>query len=64
MIMSGLENPTSGKIIFKNIDFSKISEKKKTEIRKKNWVNLSTILSNPKLYGSRECYVSNANKRD
>ena len=33
--MSGLENPTSGKIIFKNIDFSKISEKKKTEIRKK-----------------------------
>ena len=35
MIMSGLENPTSGKIIFKNIDFSKISEKKKTEIRKK-----------------------------
>ena len=35
MIMSGLENPTSGTIIFKNIDFSKISEKKKTEIRKK-----------------------------
>ena len=35
MIMSGLENPTSGKIIFKNVDFSKISEKKKTEIRKK-----------------------------
>jgi putative ABC transport system ATP-binding protein len=35
MIMSGLENPTSGTIIFKNVDFSKISEKKKTEIRKK-----------------------------
>ena len=35
MIMSGLENPTSGTIIFKNIDLSKISEKKKTEIRKK-----------------------------
>ena len=35
MIMSGLENPTSGTIIFKNLDFSKISEKKKTEIRKK-----------------------------
>ena len=33
--MSGLENPTSGTIIFKNVDFSKISEKKKTEIRKK-----------------------------
>ena len=35
MIMSGLENPTSGTIIFKNFFFSKISEKKKTEIRKK-----------------------------
>ena len=35
MIMSGLENPTSGSIIFKNIDLSKISEKRKTEIRKK-----------------------------
>ena len=35
MIMSGLENPTSGTIIFKNLDLSKISEKKKTEIRKK-----------------------------
>ena len=35
MIMSGSENPTSGTIIFKNVDFSKISEKKKTEIRKK-----------------------------
>ena len=35
MIMSGLENPTSGTIIFKNVDFSKISEKKKTKKKKK-----------------------------
>ena len=35
MILSGLEKPSTGSIIFKNEDFSKISEKKKTEIRKK-----------------------------
>lgn len=35
MLMSGLENPTSGSIFFDNEDFSKISEKKKTQIRKK-----------------------------
>ena len=34
MLMSCLENPTSGSIIFNNEDLSKISEKKKTEIRK------------------------------
>ena len=35
MLMSGLENPTSGSIFFDNEDLSKISEKKKTQIRKK-----------------------------
>ena len=35
MLMSGLEKPTSGKIIFNNVKFSEISEKKKTQIRKK-----------------------------
>ena len=35
MLMSGLENPTTGSIFFDNEDFSKISEKKKTKIRKK-----------------------------
>ena len=35
MLMSGLEKPTSGKIIFNNVNFSEISEKKKTQIRKK-----------------------------
>jgi putative ABC transport system ATP-binding protein len=35
MLMSGLEQPTTGSIIFSNNDFSKISEEKKTEIRKK-----------------------------
>ena len=35
MLMSGLEEPTTGSILFNNEDFSKISEKKKTEIRKK-----------------------------
>ncbi len=35
MLMSGLENPTTGSIFFDNEDFSKISEKKKTQIRKK-----------------------------
>ena len=33
--MSGLENPTTGSLFFDNEDFSKISEKKKTQIRKK-----------------------------
>ena len=35
MLMSGLEYPTTGSIFFDNEDFSKISEKKKTQIRKK-----------------------------
>ena len=35
MLMSCLEKPTNGSIIFNNEDFSKLSEKKKTEIRKK-----------------------------
>ena len=35
MLLSGLENPTTGSIFFDNEDFSKISEKKKTQIRKK-----------------------------
>ena len=35
MLMSGLENPTTGSIFFDKEDFSKISEKKKTQIRKK-----------------------------
>ena len=34
MLMSCLEKPTTGSIIFNNEDFSKLSEKKKTEIRK------------------------------
>ena len=32
--MSGLENPSTGSIIFQNQDFSKISEEQKTAIRK------------------------------
>ena len=35
MLMSGLENPTTGSIFFDNEDFSKISDKKKTQTRKK-----------------------------
>ena len=35
MLMSGLENPTTGSLFFDNEDFSKISEKKKTQTRKK-----------------------------
>ena len=35
MIMSCLEKPTTGSIIFNNEDLSDMSEKKKTEIRKK-----------------------------
>ena len=34
MLMSGLEKPTTGSIFFQNQDFSKISEDKKTAIRK------------------------------
>ena len=35
MLMSGLENPTNGSIVFDNEDLFEISEKKRTEIRKK-----------------------------
>ena len=35
MLMSGLEDPTTGSILFDNVDFTKINEKKKTLIRKK-----------------------------
>ena len=34
MLMAGLENPTTGSIIFQNQDLSKISEEQKTSIRK------------------------------
>mgnify|MGYP002058961906 CR=1 FL=1 len=36
MLMSCLEEPTAGSIIFKNEDLTKVSEREKTEIRKKN----------------------------
>ena len=53
MLMSGLENPSTGSIIFQNIDFAEVSEEEKTAIRKKkNWVNFSTVLPNTKLYSS------------
>ena len=35
MLMSGLENSSTGSVIFQNIDFSKVSEDEKTAIRKK-----------------------------
>ena len=35
MLMSGLENPSTGSIIFQNKDLSKISDEQKTAIRKK-----------------------------
>ena len=35
MLMSGLENPSTGSIIFQNTDLSKASEEDKTAIRKK-----------------------------
>ena len=35
MLMSGLENPSTGSIIFQNQDLSTISEEQKTAIRKK-----------------------------
>ena len=35
MLMSGLENPTKGSIVFDNEDLSEISERRRTEIRKK-----------------------------
>ena len=51
MLMSGLENPTTGSIFFDNDDFSKIGEKKKdSNKKKKNRINFSTILSHTKLY--------------
>ena len=53
MLMSGLEQPSSGSIFFQNQDFSKINEEKKTEIRKKkNWISVSAVLSNSKLYST------------
>ena len=35
MLMSGLENPTNGSIVFDGEDLSEISDKRRTEIRKK-----------------------------
>ncbi len=35
MLMSGLENPTNGSIVFDNEDLYEISERRRTEIRKK-----------------------------
>ena len=35
MLMSGLENPSAGSIIFENQNFSEINEEQKTAIRKK-----------------------------
>ena len=35
MLMSGLENPSTGSVVFENQNFSKISEEQKTTIRKK-----------------------------
>ena len=35
MLMSGLETPTNGSIFFNGEDLSKISDKRRTEIRKK-----------------------------
>ena len=35
MLMSGLENPTTGSIVFDGEDLSEISDKRRTEIRKK-----------------------------
>tara|TARA_B100000963_G_C22523448_1_gene624137 strand:- start:338 stop:1006 length:669 start_codon:yes stop_codon:yes gene_type:complete len=35
MLMSGLENPTNGSIVFDNEDLSEISERRRTEIRKR-----------------------------
>ena len=35
MLMSGLESPTNGSIIFEKEDLSKINEKRRTEIRRK-----------------------------
>ena len=52
MLMSGLEKPTKGSIFFQNQDFSKIDEEQKTEIRKKNWLSFSAVLSYSKLYSS------------
>ena len=35
MLMSGLENPTNGSIVFNGEDLSEVSDKRRTEIRKK-----------------------------
>ena len=35
MLMSGLESPTNGSIVFDKEDLSKINEKRRTEIRRK-----------------------------
>ena len=53
MLMSGLENPTNGSIVFNGEDLSKISDKRRTEIRKKkNWIDFPAIFSHTKLYCS------------
>ena len=53
MLMSGLEKPSTGSILFQNQDLSKIGEEQITAIRKKkNWFSVSAVLLNPKLYSS------------
>ena len=53
MLMSGLENPSTGSISFQNQDLSKISEEQKTAIRKeKDWANISAVLLDTKLYST------------
>ena len=47
MLMSGLENSSTGSVVFQNIDFSKVSEDKKLQYEKKDWVNFSTVLLIP-----------------
>ena len=52
MLLSGLENPSRGSIIFQNKDLSKISEEQKLRYEKKNWSNIPTILSDTKLHSA------------
>ena len=61
MLMSGLEQPTTGSIIFSNNDFSKISEEKKLKLEKKIGLIFQHFYLIPNYTAIGKCYVSNAN---
>ena len=52
MLMSGLEKPSTGSIIFQGQDISKLVRKKYSNKKRKNWSSIPAVLFNSKLYST------------